>query len=534
MNKNCFNLCVFLKFPIISIFIFCMYIMKKLVYTIFLFLGFQSVFAQEQNSFKATGRGGVATTFATDYQAIGVNAANLGIRKNFRDPSFTFGFLETNLFFSSEDLDRNELFHSIFNPKAASIKLGSHEEKKEAAERMTNSKIAANIELTWFGFHYSRPKFGGIAVSMVDRMQLSLFLGKTASEIAFLGYNASYFSSLSLTNGLVIPNNPNVSDIQREQVYLGAVPSDSAQTYAKVLDGTRISSMWFREYNLSYGKKTIDEYNFSLHLGVGYRFISGIALLNIESRNGVLEQNSLSLSPTFGLNFNNDPAIVKAPGFIPADPNASILQQALFAKPVGYGNGFDFGLNMVIRRNLYIGFAINNIGSITWDGNVTSLNKDGKLAQFAAAGLNTYSFFDGSNAFQFGGDESALKIVGVPPIKTELPTVIRAGISYEYFKTFHIGIDIIAPQKRTAGSLNSPIIAIGGDWQINRLIKLSSGFSIGGNTDRLNFPIGFTYTGLRRRYELGASIRDVRTLLIDIKNGGSTLSFSTGFLRFRF
>ena len=34
----------------------------------------------ELSNFTATGRGGVATTFATDYQAIGINPANLGRR----------------------------------------------------------------------------------------------------------------------------------------------------------------------------------------------------------------------------------------------------------------------------------------------------------------------------------------------------------------------------------------------------------------------------------------------------------------------
>ena len=38
--------------------------------------------AQDVSNYSATGRGGVATTFATDYQTVGINPANLGFRKS--------------------------------------------------------------------------------------------------------------------------------------------------------------------------------------------------------------------------------------------------------------------------------------------------------------------------------------------------------------------------------------------------------------------------------------------------------------------
>ena len=44
----------------------------------------------ELSNFSATGRGGVINTFASDYQAIGINPANLGRNPNFR-VAFTVG-----------------------------------------------------------------------------------------------------------------------------------------------------------------------------------------------------------------------------------------------------------------------------------------------------------------------------------------------------------------------------------------------------------------------------------------------------------
>lgn len=67
--------------------------------------------AQEgSSSYSAVGRGGVATTFVTDYRAIGVNPANLGLNQSHRDPKITFGFFEINSTFFSGAFSRKQLF----------------------------------------------------------------------------------------------------------------------------------------------------------------------------------------------------------------------------------------------------------------------------------------------------------------------------------------------------------------------------------------------------------------------------------------
>jgi hypothetical protein len=53
--------------------------MKKYLLTALLSMySFLSFSQAEMSVYSATGRAGVATTFVTDYQAIGINPANLG------------------------------------------------------------------------------------------------------------------------------------------------------------------------------------------------------------------------------------------------------------------------------------------------------------------------------------------------------------------------------------------------------------------------------------------------------------------------
>lgn len=54
--------------------------------------------------YSATGRGGVATTFVTDYQALGINPASLGYKRSFKAPKYTLGLLEINTTFYAEAL----------------------------------------------------------------------------------------------------------------------------------------------------------------------------------------------------------------------------------------------------------------------------------------------------------------------------------------------------------------------------------------------------------------------------------------------
>lgn len=503
--------------------------MKSLLLSACLLMAPAWLLAQAERSvFTAVGRG-VATTFTTDYQTIGINPANLGFRKSFRDPKFTFGVMEANISMFSGTLNRRELVQAVFAPQNINL---SQEEKAEAARRFTDTPFGFNFDAMLIGASIYVKKVGGFAFSINDRVQFFSRLNRTASEIVFLGNNASYFPFLLLSNGRAIPNDPNLSPDVRERVVAGFIDEQNAQTYGQVLDGSRFSSNWYREFNFAYGTRLIDEYNFSLHVGGGIRLLRGLALINLVAQDGQLIRNNISMSPTFNLNFG---ASVQNsnPSFVGLQDNVSDFRRVFAATPVGAGTAFDIGINMTIKRNFYLGIAATNIGSINWTGNAYNL-ADGKLREIQGSGIDTYNLLVTSqNNLQLAGERAALEWRGTNNIRQQLPGVLRIGASYEYFRTFHAGIDIIMPLTEAATNIERPIIALGGDYRLNRWLKISTGFNLDGyQKGKVNFPAGIAYTASRRFFEMGISTRDLVTFFAK-PPGGSNVSFSVGFARFK-
>ncbi len=509
----------------------------------FLFLVSFSATSQDLGNYSATGRGGVATTFATDYQTAGINPANLGFRKSFRDPTYTLGLFELNTTIFAEALSRTELLNAIFRSSNAKFNFQNFDEKSAAADKIANSNLSLSLDATIFGAS-ARLKGGhSLAFAIRDRIQFFGTVNQTAAEIAFLGYNASYFPELLLSNGRNIPNprnpensEPALSEAQQQQVVLGGFLTnpDSASFYSNILEGTRLSSSWYREYNVSYGRKLYESYDFSLFAGVGVKLIRGFLLIDVEAQNGVLDPSIISISPTFGVDFGEgDGTTAQSPTF-QSPQDVSTLRKILFPKKVGGGYGFDFGLTAVIKQNLYIGAALTNFGRITWDGNVYQVN-DGQLVNFAGAGLDNYNIFGASEgAFQFAGDKSPLSWEGTDKIVEDLPSTFRLGASYEFFRTFHFGVDFVAPTNRVAGNLDKVLVAIGGDFRPSKLFRVSAGLNAGGNNGgTINFPVGLTYLARRGFYEAGIATRDITTYFANIGDG-STFSFALGFARVKF
>lgn len=482
----------------------------------------------ERSVFTAVGRG-VATTFTTDYQAVGINPANLGFRKSFRDPKFTLGFMEANVAMFSGTLNRRELVRTVFTPQNINL---SQEEKAEAARRFTDTPFGFGFDAMLIGASIYVKKLGGFAVSVNDRVQFFSRLNRTAAEIVFLGSNASYFPFLLLSNGRTIPNSPNLAPDIRERVVAGFIDEPNAQTYGQVLDGSRFSSNWYREFNLAYGTRLIDEYNFALHIGGGVRLLRGLALINLVAQNGELIRNNISMSPTFNLDFGTTVQNTN-PSFVGLQENVSDFRKVFAATPVGTGTAFDVGIHMTIKRNFYLGIAATNIGSINWTGNAYNL-ADSKLREIQGSGINTYNLLVTSeNNLQLAGERAALEWRGTNNIRQQLPGVLRIGASYEYFRTFHMGLDVIMPLTEASANIERPIIALGGDYRLNRWIKISTGFNLDGyQTGKVNFPVGIAYTASRRFFEMGVSTRDLLTFFVQ-PPGGSNVSFSVGFARFK-
>ena len=171
--------------------------MKKILVFV-LTLATSTSFAQiGLSSFTSVGRGG-ATTFATDYQAVGINPANLGWEYRFDGKKVALGFNEMTYSIHSEALTKDELRDEIRSLiKRDSTNKFTYQEKVQAAQDFANSGLAFNVDYGSIGFSVMTEKLGGIGFRINDRFSFYSQLGETASEILFKGRTANYFDILT-------------------------------------------------------------------------------------------------------------------------------------------------------------------------------------------------------------------------------------------------------------------------------------------------------------------------------------------------
>lgn len=492
--------------------------MRKLLLAVLSIISLGISAQQEFSSFTNTGRG-CATAFATDYQAVGINPANLGWDTKYQK-RFTMGFAEFTGSVFSDSLSKDQLRNSIVGLATNNNSTMTHDEKVKAVSDFTQSGFAINADMGSFGFAAQIKKVGGFAFRINDHFQWYSKLGAEAANLIFMGKTSTLFDTLliKLANGstATIHNHPGLSSDTANMVISGK--SNAPQLLSKILDGSRMNLTWYREYNLSYGRKIIGwDSIFAVYGGVGVKYIQGMAMLEVKSEGGHLSGFS-SLSPQFGVNYGTAVAQaheVAGSGFPP--------------KSVGAGYGFDFGANIVIKKILKIGASLINVGSINWTGNVYQL-QDTLMVSLSTAGAQNLNMVD--QLKNILGPDGVLKVKGQESRRTDLPGMVRAGASIQLGKYADLGCDFVIPitSNNVPGTLNNPLIGIGGDLYPVQWLRIQAGFITGGNYSN-QVPVGISFVAPGGVYEAGIASRDAITFFTQ---HGPTLSLSTGFIRMRF
>ncbi|HXB40414.1 MAG TPA: DUF5723 family protein [Bacteroidia bacterium] len=500
--------------------------MKK-IYALFLSaISFNAFSQQEFSSFCNTGHGG-ATTFATDYQATGINPSNLGWLPKYPDKKVTMGFMEFTGSVYSDSLRKDNLRNSIVGLITGNNSTLTYSQKIQAVSNFTQSGFTMNADMGSFGIALNTRLAGGFAFRINDHFQWYSKLGSQASNLIFLGNTSSLFDHLVINVGTgssattqTITNHPNLSPDTAAMVIKGT--SNAPLMLSKILEGSRMTLTWYRDYNLSYGRKIVgNDSVFAVYGGIGIKYIQGMAMLDIKSEKDANGNDHLtgfsSLSPAFGVNY----------GAAQAQAN-QVLGSGFPPKSVGSGFGFDFGASMIIKGKLKIGTSIINIGSINWTGNVYQL-KDTLMVSLSASGVQNFNLF--SQLKNMLGPNGMFKVTGQQTYQTQLPGMVRAGASMLLGKKAEVGVDFIIPTNSTIpGSYTNPIIGLGGDFMPVKWLKLQGGFITGGNYP-FQIPMGIIFVGNGGAYEAGIASRDAITFFTQ---KGPTISLSTGFIRMRF
>jgi hypothetical protein len=492
--------------------------MKKAFCIVFIGLLSITSFSQTQNSaYTAVGKG-VATTFLTDYQALGINNSALGWGNGFDNKNFTLGTTEMNIGIESQALSKDRLVNAyesvLSRANGSNTTPFNSQQQIDAALDYADAGVSIFANFNWFGAAYQTEKFGGIAVSVTENYSWFSRLSEQTSDLIFRGASSSYFDSLGVAfNGdtSIIANSPNLSQDTLNAVFEGR--ASTPLLMSELTDGTRVKFLWNRFYNFGYGRKIFgNDSTFALYGGVGGRYIQSMAMFDMESNGGELNVNS-AISPFFNLNYGNGAN----------DPNEGIIPES-----IGQGFGYDFSASVILLGKIKIAAAVNNIGSVTYNRNVYTV-RDTLLDRISINGLDDTSIPASLN--QFNEEGGLLTLEGQQEVVVQNAANMRLGGSIDLSEKLHVGFDVVAPFNRdNPGSLQNPVFSVGGDFRPVKWLQLSAGY-FGGGIYANNIPLGINFILKDGTYEFGVSSQNALSFVL---NDANSLSAAFGFARFRF
>ncbi|MBC7448949.1 MAG: hypothetical protein H7330_12910 [Hymenobacteraceae bacterium] len=476
-------------------------------------------FAQnELSNFTATGRGGAINALATEYQALGINPANLG-RATGVKVAFTVGEFGASL--SSRTASRTIFNNYVFNTEkqfprnqdgsdlgaTATNPIGP--ERQKVIDAFTGENVAiTQSDVTPFAISYYNPTIGGIAINTRYRMLGSADLNRNAAELILAGNNAT---------------------IIREARRTGTFP-----LVAEALKGTHLQIQAVQEFNIAYGRRVFEGEGVEVSLGLGFRFIRGIGILDVRSDGKTLSAYG-ALSPVFDAEY--PVAIAHDAGF---NQKTSDGSSAKFPS-VGSGSAIDVGISATIAKKIHLSASIVDVGKMTWKANSVEIDPKQRLqvfgqtpdeAEFNASyqGPITYNFWKSLKRFQIDSDStsSPFKYRAAGKREVKLPTRVRLGAGTDLTKKITIAIDGQLPfDKNLPGSYRSALVGAGVTYKPVYWLHLSTGVS-GGAGFGASIPLGIAF--VTRSYEGGIATRDITGYF------GETnpyLSVVAGFLRFK-
>ena len=470
--------------------------------------------AQTERTAYGLSGSGASLTFATDYQCMGINPANLGWAPKYKGKKATLGLLEGGYSLHTDAFDKTGLKDDFVANILGDDPDFTYAKKLVAAEQFTDKSMVFNGDVMLMGLSLAFDSIGALAFSIRDRAQMHTTFNGNMAEIMFLGYNAPYFPILVLDslNGQQIANDESVTEEQRARV-VRSLNSDG-KPVSRVIDNGRINFIWYREYGINWGMHLFAGEKIDLYGGVGVKYLQGFGMIDIISEGGKFTGET-SLSPGFNIDYgqqaDNNPSTVTGDGM----------------KAVGSGFAVDLGISLVIADKVKFGASYVDLGSMKWNGNVYT-SPDSTVSGLDENGFDNYNIFD--QADEFVSEVGIFEWTGTSSLKRKLPSTLRMGVGYIFSKKLEMGLDFTLPMNEEPGSMIDPVIAFGGRVNPAPWLGISLGVTTGGLYDT-RMPAGILIALPSGTWEAGVSTRDFLSL---VGSETPTMSLCAGLLRFRF
>ncbi len=454
-----------------------------------------------------TGAVVLAPLFTTDYQALWTNPANLGfvpetITFSLGSPMeygeylvqrhWSIGAGEVGASVASNALSDAQLRSIIFQTSSAQLSL---DDKRQLAEQFAGRGLSFNVDALLVGVAYQSSHWGGIGLSVRDRISAELRLNSMLSRIAFLGRLDSYFDSTAI-------------NWQGDTVGYARQP----KRYSELFDSSRIAMSWLRDYAIGYGVRLHNGQRFQLYSGVTLRLIEGYILLDGRVENRSIVAYS-AISPYFNVSYGKatTPSLRAGSGLI----------------PVGSGFGADVGFTVEVDHTWRAAIAVLDIGSVFWDGNVFTV-LDTVLNGMITPGFSSFNIF--AEAQNITGEGGYFKWSGLKGVRRLLPTRLRLALSRSIGIERDLGIEATIPLEPRAPGAPPFSITVGTRYWVSPLFVLSAGIRVGTLAGWM-LPLSLQVSLWDGRWELGVSTQDVASLVVSKR---PVLSAALAVTRFHF
>lgn len=441
----------------------------------------------ESMDYGRMGFAGFITPVVSDYQCVGINPANLGFPPKTevytlstplttgvtrRRRPLSVGVGESAFSLHSDALARPDLLDAMTQTTSQTF---SRAQQLEAAEAFANKGIRFSVDALALGIGYQTKSWGGIAITVREKISGSFLFNASAAKLAFQGRYFDYFDSVSVNwrgDSVGYARNP--------------------KRFSELFDGTRLGMTWYREIAVSYGLEVLSASSFSLYAGVSGKYLTGYAFLDAEVREGALVARS-ALSPLFGIDYGTaiSPSSIEGNSFV----------------PVGDGFGVDVGLTARFGEDWTVAASVVDIGGIRWDGNVYQA-KDTILNGMSSEGFSSYNIFE--EAPKITGEGKFFLWGGLLNVIAPLATRTRVGIAWTPSPRWRCGLDAVFPGNATAGALGQPIVSAGIDVTPFYWLRIGTGIGGGGNMGTF-IPVSATFFLFKGLIETGLSSRDIIT-----------------------
>jgi hypothetical protein len=421
----------------------------------------QAASADDRVSLRSVGMGRAAVASVRGTDAIGINPANIAIPDI---GHFNLSLINSSFRVSTE-LFTYDIYQKYFEgidtggTKRAPYPLTQQDKNDIRSQLPDNGMTRINVESMIAGLSLETALLGGIGFAVIEHAGVNF------------AFSRDFFDML----------------------YLQGLPSNAKY----VFDGTSFEAWWYREYNISYGRKLPVNIPFlkNLYAGAAIKMIRGYGIFQTLKNNSSIE-NKTALSDT-GKNsvIGNFDFLAQRAGVDFFNNDSTNIAFSFMPDPVGKGTGFDIGVSGEIYDGFIVGLSVTDIGKITWDKNVIQTSGGG---QVIFSGY-TKEIIDSAKNVIKGKNSVGEAFV------TDLPTVFRIGANAESdkvpFLKFLPGRLLLAVEyaqgfNESLGNTTKPRLSLGAEYRIIPLLPLRTGLMVGGN-DKLRWAFGF---GLDFRY----------------------------------